>query len=220
MSGPFCTGSAMACKPLLVQLANRNRVSVCRYKAGEPLGALARSVELPPCLLVRRFLEFIPEAHGLVSAVLQHSSLLQHDFSCLDKVLYEFGLMCLLCLAAVLYQTQALVHLTWPHGMMLSCLACRRGRMCCATQSYLRACHSRRWSMLSMRQPVTRLTYDRTMGSSRGLSGPSWPGCRLTLSKPHSRTPSALPRPTSCGVSLVCAPLLRNVTFAYMGQQP
>ena len=119
MSGPVCTGSAMACKPLLVQLANRNRVSVCRYKAGEPLGALARSVELPPCLLVRRFLEFIPEAHGLVSAVLQHSSLLQHDFSCLDKVLYEFGLMCLLCLAAVLYQTQALVHLTWPHGLML-----------------------------------------------------------------------------------------------------
>lgn len=39
----------------------------CRYKAGESLAALARSVELPQCLLIRRFLEFIPEANGLVS---------------------------------------------------------------------------------------------------------------------------------------------------------
>lgn len=39
-----------------------------RYIAGESLAALARVVELPPCLLVRRFLELIPELQGLVSA--------------------------------------------------------------------------------------------------------------------------------------------------------
>lgn len=40
----------------------------CRWKAGQSLATLARSVELPPCLLIRRFLELIPEAHGLVSS--------------------------------------------------------------------------------------------------------------------------------------------------------
>lgn len=37
-----------------------------RYVSGETLAELACEAELPPCLLVRRFLELIPEAQGLV----------------------------------------------------------------------------------------------------------------------------------------------------------
>ena len=40
--------------------------STPRYVSGEALAALACEAELPPCLLVRRFLELMPEAHGLV----------------------------------------------------------------------------------------------------------------------------------------------------------
>ena len=37
-----------------------------RYVSGETLATLAGEAELPPCLLVRRLLELIPEAQGLV----------------------------------------------------------------------------------------------------------------------------------------------------------
>ncbi|CAK0759457.1 hypothetical protein CVIRNUC_002699 [Coccomyxa viridis] len=48
-----------------------------RYVSGETLAELACEAELPPCLLVRRFLELIPEAQGLKAThVLRNPKLL------------------------------------------------------------------------------------------------------------------------------------------------
>ena len=69
----------------------------CRYKAGESLAALARTVELPPCLLVRRFLEFNPKAYCLVSAIQLVYSLASFPPSYFDDMAHSFGLLCAVC---------------------------------------------------------------------------------------------------------------------------
>ena len=96
----------------------------CRWKAGQSLATLARSVELPPCLLVRRFLELIPEAHGLVSShpTLQALSVLtlpkwSGRFTCcpaeVDSAIHQANSPCqgqLLCMLCAYHTTPQALH--------------------------------------------------------------------------------------------------------------